>query len=132
LLHQLGEVDALDELHDQDLREPELLGLVDADDVRVAQARELRLTLEALHDAAVVEQVGADDLQHHGSIEQAVFGLVDRAHAATPDRVGDAVARVVSELFGEARLLAGLVRGTPVRATPIDGRPEWVQRFDLT
>ena len=61
--------------------------VVEQDQVRVAQLhRNARLALEALDGLRQgVEQLGAHHFQRARLAQQAVLGLVDRAHAAAPD-----------------------------------------------
>jgi hypothetical protein len=102
LVDQLGQVDALDKLHDQQLRRAEFLGLVDGDDVGVRKARgQPGLALKALH--RVGDQVGADHFQDHGPFQQAMLGPVHGAHAAAAEHSLDAVTGMQPQLVRQPR-----------------------------
>ena len=83
VLHQLIEVQAVDEFHHQELRAVDLAGVECADDVRmVNRADDLHLALEAGDGLRVIEQPLRQDFQGHGLVELDVPGPIDRAHAA--------------------------------------------------
>ncbi len=102
-LDQPGQVGPLDELHDQHVRLPGLLGVVGGHDVRVrGQARgRLDLAAEPLDERLVAQQVAADHLERNRPVHQPMLGPVDRPHAAGAEGLDYPVARVVVQLLGE-------------------------------
>src|SRR5262249_33444308 len=67
--------------------------VVDLDDVRRAEAADrLRLALEALQQVVVGAELLADDLERDGPVERDLRRLVDRAHRAAAEDLGDAAA----------------------------------------
>ncbi len=104
LLYQPGQGDSLDVFHYQEVGRAGVFGVVGGDDVRMRQARGgAHLTLEALHRLGAIRIGVADDLERHRPPHDAVFGLIDAAHAALAEQTQDAVACVLAQLRGQAR-----------------------------
>ena len=102
-----AQVDALDPAHGDEQQAVGLGGVVDVDHVGVVDRRgELGLAHEALAEALVGGQLGADDLQRHRALEPEVDGPVDHAHAAAAAQGVDAVA---GEDLPFAKLVHGLL-----------------------
>ncbi len=98
---------AVDELHHE--VHPDLgrrSEVVDRHDVRMLEVRDrARLAQKAVRHPRVGEQVVADDLERHGSIERQVGRAVDGAHAASGEERLDPVA----PLDDRARFRTGLL-----------------------
>ena len=91
-LQPLGEVLALDELHDEGAHAARLLEAVDRGDVGVLQLGEdLRLALEAGEAVGVRGERLRQDLDRDLALELRVGRPVDDAHAALAERGGDLV-----------------------------------------
>ena len=92
-IDQPAQVGPLDELHDQHVRLPGLLGVVGGHDVRVrGQPRgRLDLAAESLDHGRVAQQIAADDLQGDRPVHQPMLGAVDGAHAAGAEGGDDPV-----------------------------------------
>lgn len=88
----LGQILALDELHDEDVQARELLERVNRGDVRMIQGRErLRLSLEPRQAVGVRRERGRQDLDRDLAAERRVGRSVDLPHPAFADRRGDFV-----------------------------------------
>ena len=87
-LDELAKVLAFDVFHRQEMDGAGLVGVVDKDDIGVRQAGGgAALAPEALDGLRTVHVFGANDLEGDEAVEDAVMGLVDRAHAAGADAV---------------------------------------------
>ena len=117
-IDQPGQVGPLDELHDQHVRLPGLLGVVGGHDVRVrSQARgRLDLAAEPLDQRRVAQQVAADDLEGDRPVHQPMLGPVDGPHAAGAEGGDDPVARVVVQLLGQPGEAGGSAAGSAGRS----------------
>ena len=88
-----GQGPAVDELHDDEVGAVVLAPVEDGDDVRVGQVGGgLGLAAEPLHEGPVDRQLGEEDLQGHGPVEQPVVGPVDLGHPPAGHQVGQLVA----------------------------------------
>ena len=111
LVEDRGEISALREVHDHVAEPIGRLSDVDhADHVRVAEATgELGLTLEALSDLVVLEQVAVKYFDRKRSTDLHVLGAEDRAHRPFAEAHLDEIAvreglsdqRIRFELFGD-------------------------------
>ena len=118
----LGEVFALDELHDNRARASGVLDAVDLRDVRMVEGGEdLSLALEAgdavaaarLGCAGVSRQMGRQDLDGDVAIQLGVAGAIDLAHRAGAegaDDLVDAKARARLEHWGVSIAVVELIR----------------------
>ena len=61
------------------------------------------LALEALEQFGIFDQLGVNDLDDHGAVEQAVLGLEHGPHAAAAELSHDLVARMVQQLLWHLR-----------------------------
>ena len=105
--------------------------LVDADDVRMLQARDgARLVLEAAAADFVGERFGEHHLQRDLAPQRHLFGEVDGRHPAVPDDAQQAMARDLRHLV--ARGVACVVHGRPGRGVAPSIRPRgggWEPRW---
>ena len=100
-LDVLEQVDPLDKFHRQVISAGGLAGVVDGDDVLVAELLGgAGLAAEALAHARVGGQVGRHDLEGDLAVELHVARLVDRGHAAAGDVAEDLVAADALRTFG--------------------------------
>ncbi len=91
-LQPLGEVFALDELHDEGAHAARLLEAVDRGDVGVLELGEdLRLALEARETVGVGGERLGEDLDRDLALQLRVGGAVDDPHPALAERGGDLV-----------------------------------------
>ncbi len=92
LAQAAGEVQPVDELHDDELRLAVGAVVVDRHDVGMVQRRRAAcLGLEARREADVGAELGSQDLQRHLAVELLVHRAPDRGHAALAERSDDAV-----------------------------------------
>ena len=99
---ELAQVDAIHELHQEEVQPLGASELVEGDDVRVVELGQgSGFPGEPLGKRRRVTEAGRQDFQRHGAVEFALTGLVDRAHPAIPDEF---------EHF-QPRKLAGQFRG---------------------
>ena len=111
-LQPLGEVLALDELHDEGADAARLLEAVDRGDVRVLElGEELRLALEAGEAVGVGGERLGEDLDRDLALQLRVGRAVDDPHPALAERAGDLVA-------AEAGSRAQAHRALPPRFSP--------------
>ena len=102
---------AFDEAHREVELAIDLAGVVDVDDVRVAErGRQARLAQEPIAERLVLGHLRDDDLQRDPALERGVLGGVDDAHPATPDQGLDDVS---AELIPD-----GQGHGHPVSLNP--------------
>ena len=89
----VGEVLALDELHDDERADGVGAVVVHGDHARVVQRRgRLRLVPEAVEEVRVGAVLGPQDLDRDVALELGVAGPVDRGHAALAEQLDEAVA----------------------------------------
>ena len=80
---ELLQVDAVDELHDQEMHAAGLARVVGLDDVRMAQPSDrLHLPPETADRLGIIEKPMGKDFQGNDLVEIDLPGLVDNAHAA--------------------------------------------------
>jgi len=90
----LGQLLALDQLHDERTASSGFFEAVNARDVRVTERRQyLRFPVKARHPLGVVREVLGQELQRHFAVQARVGGTEHFAHAASPELAGDAVVR---------------------------------------
>ncbi len=91
-LQPLGEVFALDELHDEGAHAARLLEAVDRGDIRVLELREdLRLALESCEAVRVGGERLGKDLDRDLALQLRVGRPIDDPHPALAERGGDLV-----------------------------------------
>ena len=91
----VGDRPAAQQLHDDERAALVLADVVDGDHVRVARepAGGPRLAREAAPRALVLAEMGGEDLDRDGAVEQLVVRLPDARHAAVGDVADELVAR---------------------------------------
>ena len=95
----LGQADALDVFHDQEVRRPRLVRVVGGHDVRVVQAGGgMDLAAEALGRAGPGQVLRSDHLQGDLPAHHTMFGQPHGAHAARPELAEQPIARVAGQL----------------------------------
>ena len=116
-LQPLGEVFALDELHDEGADAARLLEAVDRGDVGVLQlGEELRLALEAGEALGVGGERLGQDLDRDLALQLRVGRPVDDPHAALAERGGDLVrAECRADLHESPRASRSSRAATPAR-----------------
>ena len=86
LLHQRGEVVAIDARHHEEHEVPDFVDRIDGDDVRMAQLRGgLRFAQKARAHIAPERQLGWQQLDGDKALEPAVLGAIHDSHSATAD-----------------------------------------------
>ncbi len=97
-LDQPGQVEALDVLHGEDEALADPQGRIGGHDVGVVEfGRVANLAKEAVKNAAAVDELAADDLEHLDAAHHRVVGEVDDAHAAPAELAEDLVVGVVGQ-----------------------------------
>jgi len=95
---QLGQRPAIDVLHHDEVGPRPFAPVVDGNDVRVGEVGgRLRLSTESPHEGLIDRELGEEDLEGHGAVEQQVFGQVHLGHAA-PGYVADQLIAIVEDL----------------------------------
>ena len=123
---QVGEIDAVDVLHDEISRPVVVEGeVVDRADVRVLEPdRGLRLLEEAPLHLRVRDHVRLHDLDDADLVEKAVADAVDRPHAAFADLAEDLVL-AFEEKFGLLHRPRLRIEAFDCRTEIADNRPRW-------
>ena len=91
-MNQRAQVLTLDVLHGDELHAIPFTEVVNANDVAMGDPLgQPQFLLEAVNDRGILRQVGTNHLQRDHAIEFQIARLVDRAHAALPQRLQDLV-----------------------------------------
>jgi len=108
-LQTLGEIRAVDQLHDDEVGLPGVLDAVDGGDVALVQRRQqLGFAFEAAQPLGILRQLGREQLDRHLAIELAVDRLPHHAHPALADLLDESVVQKgLSGLDGHSRYLRG-------------------------
>ena len=98
LIHQFCEVDAVHELHRQEVDLSRLLGIERRDDVRMNELRcRLDLAPETRDRLRTPQPFGLDDFQRDSPLHQPMLGFEHGSHPAATQRPNDAVARMLRQ-----------------------------------
>ena len=93
-VYSLGQVLALEPLHGDEVLVFVLVDLVHRADAGVIQGRcRASLALKTLQSGRIVREILGKEFERHAPTQPGVFRLVDDAHAAAAQLVGDAVVR---------------------------------------
>ena len=100
----MGQANASDVFHNQEVQPAGLVGVVGGYDIRVSQSRPCHFAVKAVHGLGAFQQPATDYLEGYRTAHAQVRGLVNDAHAASTEESFDAIAGVVGQLHGDARI----------------------------